>query len=234
MLKFTCDVFSEVVSDCFKANNEWIQVSVEWQMGVHTDRGLTTTLVICEKCILSRCVPVPMGTGCVHWAFQSWTEVHHVVTLSCSYCSSHPPFLGRKEIKAICVWRCGSVVCVSERASSLTHIILNRIFPSRVLLPLSFRSLHQDSRLSTNSAAVLRARLFVLERHCSGAAESMSQHCCHSAHLQRICSIIKCLGAFMSSCFSWWSTFSLKSIPISELFQVLDGTQLWSQLTTFS
>lgn len=54
---------------------------------------------------------------------------------------------------ALCVW-----VCVSGRTSGLIHIILNRIFPSRVLLPPSFRSPPQDSRFSRKSAASPRAR----------------------------------------------------------------------------
>lgn len=72
------------------------------------------------------------------------------------------PFLSRKETGATSVCVCDTVaalcvcVCLSGRTSSLIHIILNRIFPSRVLLPPSFRSLPQDSRFSRKSAASLR------------------------------------------------------------------------------
>lgn len=141
---------------------------------------------------MSTCAHVHWVCVCVCFgASQSEAEAHHVVTVSCSYCSPLPPFLGRKETRAVCVCVFDTVcVCVSERASGLTHIILNRIFPSRVLLPLSFRSLPQDSRLSTNSAAGAESPLFVLERHCSGAAEAMSQHRRHSAHLPRIAQLL--------------------------------------------
>lgn len=90
---------------------------------------------------------------------------------------------GRKPAQRVCVSALYVFVCVcvcaGEGTSGLVHIILNRIFPSRVLLPPSFR-------------AFLRVRLFVLERHCSGAAEAMSQRHCHSLRPPAThCSIIK-------------------------------------------
>lgn len=83
---------------------------------VHTDRSLITTLVFFEwtKCILSRCVPVPMDAGCVHWAFQSQSEAHHVVTGSCIYCSPLLYFLVETKLKQyvyVCVF--GTVAALS-------------------------------------------------------------------------------------------------------------------------
>lgn len=101
---------------------------------------------------------------CFLWDFHSESGTCYVVTASYSYCSPLPPFLSRKETGTtcvcVCVWLSGYTVyvCVSKRTSGLVHIILNRIFPSRVLLPLSFRSLPQDSRFSSKSAASLRTR----------------------------------------------------------------------------
>lgn len=87
---------------------------------------------------------------------------HQVVTWAAATVHPFPhSSVGRKleQHVYVYIWHrgCLASLCVSEGASGLTHIILNRIFPSRVLLPLSFRSLPQDSRLSTNSAAMPRA-----------------------------------------------------------------------------
>lgn len=71
---------------------------------------------------------------------------HSAVTVSCSYCSplpTHPPNSSpQQEGSRRCTCVSALYVC------SLAHIILNRIFPSRVLLPPSFRSLPQGSRFS--------------------------------------------------------------------------------------
>ena len=143
-----------------------ISVTVNWSCNYfdtfNSHFGILSVDKVSLKCVRV-CMPMPTYTLCGLSAFQSESEAHYVVTVSCSYCSPLPPFLSRKETRAmcvcVCVWHRGCVVCVyvRERTSGLTHIILNRIFPSRVLLPLSFRSLPQDSRLSTNSPAVLRA-----------------------------------------------------------------------------
>lgn len=97
------------------------------------------------------------------WLFgwESWDN--YIVTVSHSYRSPLPPFLSRKETGAtsVCVYDTVPALCVcvclSGRMSGLIHIILNRIFPSRVLLPPSFRSLPKDSRFSRKSAAAPRA-----------------------------------------------------------------------------
>lgn len=68
--------------------------------------------------------------------------------------------VGRKLEQRVyaCVFDTVAALCVrAVRTSGLIHIILNRIFPSRVLLPPSFRSLPQDSRFSRKSAASPRA-----------------------------------------------------------------------------
>lgn len=108
--------------------------------------------------------------------------------------------------------------CVrGERTSGLVHIILNRIFPGRVLLPPSFRSLFPltGSRFGRKSAASLRARLFVLERHCSGDAEAMSQRRCPSLRPPAThCSIIKWLLLCHLASFPWWYLYSHVAVDV--------------------
>lgn len=120
-------------------------------------------------------------------------KTHHVVTLSRSYCV-HPPFLARKEIKAICVhvcvhaWHRGSIVCVLVRESEQSHsYYIKQDFPEQSApateLPKPSSGFPLQRELCCCRAG---SRLFVLERHCSGAAEAMSQPRCPSAHLPRI------------------------------------------------
>lgn len=130
-------------------------------------------------------------------------EAHHVVTASFSYCSSLPPFISRKETRATCVCvrlplplRC---ICVCLRASKWSHsYYIKQDFPEQSApateLPKSSSGFPPQHKVRGRA----EARLFVLELHCSGEAEAMSQHYRHISHLPRRTSIIKYLGAFMS------------------------------------
>lgn len=109
-------------------------------------------------------MPTGHSTSRINWLLKWEPEcvcrvfIHSVVTVSCSYCSLLPPLAsaGRKPAQRVHVCVRALRVYAGERTSSLVHIILNRIFPSRVLLPPSFRSLPQGSGFSRKSAASLR------------------------------------------------------------------------------
>lgn len=71
------------------------------------------------------------------------------------------------------------------------------------------KPLPQGSRFGRKSAASVRARLFVLERHCSGDAEAMSQRRCPSLRPPAThCSIIKWLLLCHLASFPWWYLYS--------------------------
>lgn len=81
-------------------------------------------------------------------------------------------------------------VCGREDERSCSYYI-KQDFPEQSAAATKFPSVPQGSRFSRKSTASL-SRLFVLERHCSGAAEAMSQLHRHSLRPPAThCSIIK-------------------------------------------
>lgn len=158
--------------DCFYQKACWKKAL--WNCYTTTFSGfrqIFSSFKVCVICIRQRhqvClkhqtvhVSVPTFTVLVSFSFIQRAET----TMSWLWATAtiHPfphSSVGRKlEQRAYaCVFDTVAALCVrAVRTSGLIHIILNRIFPSRVLLPPSFRSLPQDSRFSRKSAASPRA-----------------------------------------------------------------------------
>lgn len=96
-----------------------------------------------------------------------------------------------------CVYACvfdtvaALCVCVCEREDERSHsYYIKQDFPEQSApateLPKSSSGFPPQHKL----CGLAESRLFVLERHCSGAAEAMSQHRRHSAHLPRIAQLL--------------------------------------------
>lgn len=82
-------------------------------------------------------------------------------------------------------------VCVCEGENERSHsYYIKQDFPEQSApateLPKSSSGFPPQHKLSSRA----ESRLFVLECHCSGAGEAMSQHRCHSAHLSRIAQLL--------------------------------------------
>lgn len=82
-------------------------------------------------------------------------------------------------------------VCVCEREDKRSHsYYIKQDFPEQSApateLPRSSSGFPPQHKRCGRT----ESRLFVLEHHCSGAAEAMSQHRCHSAYLPRIAQLL--------------------------------------------
>lgn len=138
------------------------------------------------------------------YVFFIWS-VKPTMSWQCAAATVHPfphSSEGRKPVQ--CVYVCiltrwQHFVCVCRQGSKWSHsFYIKQDFPEQSApateLPKSSSGFPPQHKLCGRG----ESRLFVLERHCSGAAEGMSQHCRHSAHLPCIAQLLKCLGAFMS------------------------------------
>lgn len=104
-----------------------------------------------------------------------------------------PPCLSRKEASATCacVCPCSTCVCGREDEQSRSYYI-KQDFPEQSAPATEFPKPSSGFRLQQKVGGLSERRLFVLERHCSGAAEAMSQHHCRSLCPPATrCSIIK-------------------------------------------
>ena len=93
-------------------------------------------------------------------------------------------------VAALCVCVC-VCVCMCEREDERSHsYYIKQDFPEQSApateLPKSSSGFPPQHKLCGRA----ESRLFVLEHHCSGAAEAMSQHRRHSAHLPRIAQLL--------------------------------------------
>lgn len=89
-------------------------------------------------------MPTDHSTSCIVVWTRTWTCVSCIHLLCCDsklqllFTPSPLASAGRKPAQRVHACVCPRCTCVcgrEERTSSLIHIILNRIFPSRVLLP---------------------------------------------------------------------------------------------------
>lgn len=122
------------------------------------------------------------------FGLESWDN--YIVTVSHSYCSPLPPFLSRKETGATSVCVCDTVaalcVCVFEWEDERSHsYYIKQDFPEQSAPATEFPKSSSGFPLQQKVGGRSKSPLFVLEHHCSGGAEAMSQHCRHSAHLPR-------------------------------------------------
>lgn len=188
------------------------------------------------------------------WVFGSESGDHYIVTVSHSYRSPLPPFLSRKETGATSICVCDTVaalcVCVFEREDERSHsYYIKQDFPEQSApateLPKSFSGFPLQQKVG----GLAENPLFVLEHHCSGGAEAMSQHRRHPAHLPRNAQLLNvrlllCHLAFPHGIYSGRNhsctpiigrrkaSFSLLSLsllffPVPRLFWCHRAIQLW-------
>lgn len=96
--------------------------------------------------------------------------------------------------------------CEDERSCSY---YIKQDFPEQSAAATEFPKPSSGFPLQQKVDGLSESRLFVLERHCSGAAEAMSQHHCHSLCPPAThCSIIKWLLLHHLASFPWWYLYS--------------------------
>lgn len=124
--------------------------------------------------------------------------------------------LSRKEAGATCVCVC-LCVCVSQcctcvcgrEAEGFGSYYIKQDFPEQSAPATDFPKPSSGFPLRREVGGLSEGRLFVLERHCSGAAEAMSQHRCHSLCPPATrCSIIKRLLLCHLASFPWRYLYS--------------------------
>lgn len=81
--------------------------------------------------------------------------------------------------------------CVYEREDERSHsYYIKQDFPEQSAPATELPKSSSVFPLQQKLSSLTESRLFVLEHHCSGAAEAMSQHRRHSAHLPRITQLL--------------------------------------------
>lgn len=151
-----------------------------------------------------------------------------------------------------CVYACvfdtvaALCVCMCEREDERSHsYYIKQDFPEQSApateLPKSSSGFPPQHKLCGRA----ESRLFVLEHHCSGAAEAMSQHRRHSTHLPRIAQLLNlwlllCHLAFPDGIYRSknhsltpiidWGNLLLTVKLFFSAFPGIVGTQLCSQM----
>lgn len=90
----------------------------------------------------------------------------------------------------VCVCVFDTVACI-EREDERSHsYYIKQDFPQQSAPATELPKSSSGFPLQQKLSGFTESRLFVLEHHCSGAAEAMSQHRHHSAHLPRIAQLL--------------------------------------------
>lgn len=148
------------------------------------------------RCVLNAKAYACLCPRSLYWwvFFHSESGDRYVVTVSHSYRSPLPPFLSRKETRAtcvcVCVWRCGCIVCASGEDERSHSYYIKQDFPEQSAPATELPKSSTGFPLQQKVGGLAESPLFVLEHHCSGGAEAMSQHRRHSAHLPRIAQLL--------------------------------------------
>lgn len=103
------------------------------------------------------------------------------------------PSVGRKLEQRVyeCVFDTGAALCVWEQEDQRSHsCYIKQDFPKQRASATEFPKSSSGFPLQQKLSGFTESRLFVLEHHCSGAAEAMSQHRRHSAHLPCIAQLL--------------------------------------------
>lgn len=137
-------------------------------------------------------------------------------------------------------------VCVCELEDERSHsYYIKQDFPEQSAPATELPKSSSGFPLQQKLRGLAESRLFVLEHHCSGAAEAMSQHRCHSAHLPRIAQLLNvwlllCHLAFPDGIYSsenhshtpiiGWGKATFSLLLFFSVVLSIVGTQLWSQM----